>query len=226
MTSRFVRVAALLVVGWFASSTWSVRAADLSEEEKNEGFVSIFDGESLNHWIGDTSGYTVEEGAIVCIPEKGGNLFTENEYDNFVLRFEFKLEPGANSGLGVRAPTDQGDVAYSGMELQILDDGHETYKDIRPYQAHGSVYGIVPAKRGHLKPTGEWNEQEVICDGRQIKVTLNGHVIVDANLDEATKNGTIDGQQHPGAAREKGHLGFLGHGARVEFRNLRVKELK
>ncbi|MGE0760342.1 MAG: DUF1080 domain-containing protein, partial [Pirellulaceae bacterium] len=110
MFSRFVRVAAVLVAGLIASSACSVRAADLSDEEKSEGFVSIFDGESLDHWIGDTDGYTVEDGAIVCIKEKGGNLFTENEYDNFVLRFEFKLEPGANSGLGVRAPTDQGDV--------------------------------------------------------------------------------------------------------------------
>jgi hypothetical protein len=168
----------------------------------------------------------VEDGALVCIPEKGGNLFTDAEYANFVLRFEFKMEPGANNGLGIRAPTDQGDVAYSGMELQILDDGHETYKDIRPYQAHGSVYGVVPAKRGHLKPAGEWNEQEVTCDGRKIKVVLNGHTIVDADLDEASKNGTIDGNDHPGVKRDKGHIGFLGHGHRVEFRNLRVKELK
>lgn len=226
MSSPFARFAALLAALLIVVTSWNLRAAEPSEEEKTEGFVSLFNGESLDGWIGDTDGYTVEDGAIVCIKEKGGNLFTENDYANFVLRFDFKLEPGANNGLGIRAPTDQGDVAYSGMELQILDDGHEQYKDIRPYQAHGSVYGIVPAKRGHLKPTGEWNEQEVICDGRQIKVTLNGHVIVDANLDEATKDGTMDGQKHPGVERETGHIGFLGHGARVEFKNLRVKELK
>lgn len=226
MSSRFARVAALLVAPLIVVAAWTARAADLSEEEKEAGFESLFNGESLDGWIGDTDGYTVEDGAIVCIKEKGGNLFTEREYGDFVLRFEFKLEPGANNGLGIRAPTDQGDVAYSGMELQILDDGHESYKEIRPYQAHGSVYGIVPAKRGHLKPTGEWNEQEVICDGRKIKVTLNGHVIVDADLDEATKNGTMDGKKHPGLERESGHIGFLGHGARVEFKNLRVKQLK
>jgi hypothetical protein len=123
-----------------------------SEEEKSEGFVSLFDGKSLDGWIGDTEGYAVENGAIVCIPDRGGNVFTKGEYADFVLRFEFKMEPGANNGLGIRAPTDQGDVAYTGMELQILDDGHETYKDIRDYQAHGSVYGIVAAKRGFLKP--------------------------------------------------------------------------
>jgi hypothetical protein len=197
-----------------------------SEEEKAEGFVSLFNGESLDGWIGDTEGYAVENGAIVCIPDRGGNVFTKGEYADFVLRFEFKMEPGANSGLGIRAPTDQGDVAYTGMELQILDDGHETYKDIRPYQAHGSVYGIVAAKRGHLKPAGEWNEQEVTCVGRKVMVVLNGETIVDADLDEATKDGTLDHQEHPGLKRTTGHIGFLGHGARVEFRNLRVKEVE
>lgn len=197
-----------------------------SEEEKGEGFVSLFNGESLDGWIGDTEGYAVENGAIVCIPDRGGNVFTKGEYADFVLRFEFKMEPGANNGLGIRAPTDQGDVAYTGMELQILDDGHETYKDIRDYQAHGSVYGIVAAKRGHLKPAGEWNEQEVSCVGRKIKIVLNGETIVDADLDEATKDGTLDHRDHPGVKRTTGHIGFLGHGARVEFRNLRVKEVK
>lgn len=226
MFSRITLFALALAALTISISALNTRAAELSKEEQADGFVSIFNGESLDGWIGDTEGYKVENGALVCIKEKGGNVFTENEYPNFVLRFDFKLEPAANNGLGIRAPTDQGDVAYSGMELQILDDGHEEYKDIRPYQAHGSVYGIVPAKRGHLKPTGEWNEQEVVCDGRHIKVTLNGHVIVDADLDEATKNGTMDGQKHPGVERETGHIGFLGHGARVEFKNLRVKELK
>jgi hypothetical protein len=226
MTSLFARLSAATAALLLLFVSADLRAAELSDEEKEDGFASIFNGESLEGWVGDTDGYTVEDGSLVCIKEKGGNVFTEKEYANFVLRFEFKLEPGANNGLGIRAPTDQGDVAYSGMELQILDDGHEIYKGIEPYQAHGSVYGIVPAKRGHLKPTGEWNEQEVVCDGRKIKVTLNGEVIVDADLDEASKNGTIDGKDHPGVKRESGHIGFLGHGARLEFKNLRVKELK
>ncbi len=204
---------------------WAV-AESPSDAETSEGFVSLFDGKSFDGWVGDTEGYAVEESALVCIPDRGGNVFTKGEYADFVLRFEFKMEPGANNGLGIRAPTDQGDVAYTGMELQILDDGHENYKDIRPYQSHGSVYGIVAAKRGQLKPAGEWNEQEVTCVGRKIKVVLNGEAIVDADLDEATKDGTLDGRDHPGVKRTSGHIGFLGHGARVEFRNLRVKEVK
>ena len=111
------------------------------------------------------------------------------------------------------------------MEIQILDDGHEQYKGIQPYQAHGSVYGIAPAKRGHLKPVGEWNSEEVICRGRQVTVNLNGTKIVDVNLDEASTPATIDKREHPGLKRTSGHLGFCGHGARVEFANLRVKRL-
>lgn len=192
--------------------------------EKEEGFVSLFDGKSLDGWVGSTGGYAVEEGAIVCIPGKGGNLFTEKEYGDFILRFEFKLTPGANNGLGIRAPL-KGNAAYVGMELQVLDNTADKYKNLKPYQYHGSIYGVVPAKRGHLKPVGEWNKQEVICQGKQVKVILNGETIVDADIEKASTPKTLDGRDHPGLKRTKGHIGFLGHGSRVEFRKLRIKEL-
>ena len=191
---------------------------------EEEGFTLLFNGRDLSGWVGDTEGYDVEDGVLFCIPEKGGNLFTEGEYGDFVLRFEFRLTPGANNGLGIRAPMG-GDVAYAGMELQILDDTAERYATLQPYQYHGSIYGIVPAERGHLKPVGEWNRQEVTCDGRHVKVVLNGATIVDADLDEAAEGGTMDHKEHPGLKRENGHIGFLGHGARVEFRDIAIKPL-
>lgn len=197
-------------------------AADPSDDE--EGFVCLFDGESLAGWIGAVEGYAVEDGAIVCVPEKGGNLYTEHEYADFVLRFEFKLTPGANNGLGLRAPLE-GDAAYVGMELQILDDTAEQYANLKPYQYHGSIYGVVPCERGHQLPIGEWNAQEVTCHGRRVTVVLNGHTIVDADIDEASTPKTIDGNDHPGLKRTSGHIGFLGHGSRVEFRNIRLKDL-
>ena len=200
----------------------ALRAAD---EKGEEGFVALFDGKSLAGWTGGKDSYKIEDGRLISLPEGRENIYTEKEYGNFVLRFEFKLEPGANNGVGLRAPLG-GDAAYLGMESQILDDGHEMYKDIKPYQAHGSIYGIIPAKRGHLKPIGEWNEEEITLDGRHVTVKLNGHVIVDGDLDEASKNGTIDGNKHPGLNRDKGHIGFLGHGAHIEFRKIRLKELK
>jgi len=198
----------------------------LTGQEKKDGFVVLFDGITLDNWIGDKETYVVEDGNIVVRPERGsgGNLFTSDEYSNFILRFEFQLTPGANNGLGIRAPLT-GDAAYVGMELQIIDNTAEIYSKLQAYQYHGSVYGVIPAKKGFLKPLGEWNEQEVIVDGTAIRVILNGTVIVDGDISEAIKHGTMDNHDHPGLKRKSGHIGFLGHGSVVKFRNIRLKEL-
>jgi len=190
------------------------------------GFVSIFNGKDLSGWTirGQYGpGYIVENGKIVCPSDGGGNLFTEKEYSNFILHFEFKLEEGSNNGIGIRAPYE-GDAAYTGMEIQILDHDAPVYRGkLRPAQYHGSIYDVVAAKTGYLKPTGEWNYEEIIADHRHIKVTLNDTVIVDANLDDVTDPAVL--KKHPGLARTTGHIGLLGHHSRVEFRNMRVKEL-
>ena len=158
----------------------------------------------------------------------GGNLYTKDEYANFVYRFDFQLTPGANNGVGIRTPME-GDAAYVGMEIQVLDCEHPIYKNITKLQHHGSVYGIIPAKDDHpkaFKPAGEWNTEEIYADGDYIRVTVNGVVITEGNIREAVKNGTPDGHEHPGLFNKKGHIGFLGHGSPVKFRNIRIKELK
>ena len=190
-------------------------------------FTPLFNGKNLDGWVGNKQSYKVEKGTIVVDPKgggSGGNLYTEKEYSNFLLRFEFQLTPGANNGLGIHAPLE-GDAAYLGKELQILDNTAEKYAKLKPYQYHGSVYGIIPAKRGYLKPVGEWNKQEVQVEGSTIKVILNGTTIVDGDYLEASKNGTMDGKDHPGLQKTKGHIGFLGHGDVLRFRNIRIKEL-
>lgn len=197
----------------------------IRELPKKGEFRSLFNGRDLAGWIGDTKGYLVEDGVIVCKP--GGNLYTEEQFDNFHFKFDFKLTPGANNGLGIRTPSS-GDAAYSGMELQILDNTADMYKNLQPYQYHGSIYGVVPAKRGFLKPVGEWNHQEVIANGRQITVILNGETIVDADIDKASEKDTADhrGRKgHPGLARKGGHIGFLGHGSVVYFKNMEISGL-
>jgi hypothetical protein len=199
-------------------------AIERSATEADEGFVALFNGEDLAGWVGATDGYFVDGDAIVSDPATGGNLYTESEFADFVLRFEFRLTPGANNGLGIRAPLE-GDAAYVGMELQVLDDGALVYANLQPYQYHGSVYGVAAAERGHQRPVGQWNEQEVVAHGRHIQVTLNGAVIVDVDLDEASTPATVDGREHPGLARASGHIGFLGHGHRVEYRSIRIREL-
>jgi len=201
-------------------------AVTISEEEQKQGFISLFDGTTIEQWTGNTSGYLVKEGSLMVNPEEGsgGNLYTKEEYDNFIYRFEFQLTPGSNNGIGVHAPLE-GDAAYVGMEIQVLDSEHPMYAKLQPYQYHGSVYGVIPAKRGYLKPTGEWNEEEIMVNGSKIKVTLNGTVIVDGDYAAASINGTMDHNQHPGLARTTGHLGFLGHGDVVRFKNMRVKKI-
>jgi hypothetical protein len=200
--------------------------SSLSEEEKQQGFDMLFDGSNLNNWIGNKTGYLVDNGTMVVNPAggSGGNLYTAKEYGDFEYRFEFQLTPGANNGLGIRTPTE-GDAAYVGMELQILDNEADIYKNLQAYQYHGSVYGVIPARRGFLKPTGEWNEEVVMAKGSKIKVVLNGQVIMEGDIKEASKNGTADHREHPGLHNPKGHIGFLGHGSVVRFRNIRVKAM-
>ncbi|MFN3997570.1 DUF1080 domain-containing protein [Algoriphagus sp.] len=195
-------------------------------QEADQGFTPLFNGKNLDGWVGNKTSYQVKEGIIVIEPNGGGggNLFTEKEYGNFILRFEFQLTPGANNGLGIHAPLE-GDAAYVGKEIQILDSEASKYAKLEPYQFHGSVYGVMPAKRGFLKPVGEWNQQEVIVQHPKIKVILNGETILEGDYAEASRNGTLDGKDHPGLKRSSGHIGFLGHGDVVRFRNINIKEL-
>lgn len=198
-------------------------ATHAADEEK--GFVALFDGKTLDGWQVVNKrgpGYVVEDGVLVCPKEGGGNLFTNHEYDNFILRFEYWLEPGGNNGVGLRAPL-AGDAAYSGMESQILDDDAPQYANLLPGQYHGSIYKVLPAKRGAPKKAGEWNTEEIVCDGRHIKVTVNDKLIVDGNLDDVTDPAIL--KEHPGMQRKTGHVGFLGHGSLVKFRNIRIKPL-
>lgn len=196
------------------------------KQTSEKGFKELFNGKNLDGWVGNKTSYKVEDGLIVIDPQGtgGGNLFTEKEYGDFILRLEFQLTPGANNGLGIHAPLE-GDAAYVGKELQILDNEAEKYSKLEVYQYHGSVYGVIPAKRGFLKPTGEWNQQEVIVQHPKIKVILNGTTIMEGDYLEASKNGTLDKKDHPGLQRSSGHIGFLGHGDVVRFKNIRIKEL-
>lgn len=210
--------AALLAVGVLLSAQ--------TAPNDETGFVPLFNGTTLDGWRlvnGKGPGYIVRDGAIVCPKDGGGNLFTEKEYANFVLRFEFRTEPGGNSGIGIRAPYE-GTASVEGMEIQILDDGHEMYRGkIKSEQHHGSVYDMIPARTGFLKPAGEWNSEEILADGRRIRVTLNGVVILDASLDMIREPAVL--AKHPGVTRASGHIGLLGHDSLVEFRRLRVKTL-
>jgi hypothetical protein len=199
-----------------------VKKDGIAADEAKQGFVSLFDGKTLKGWQGAVKGYTIKDGTMICEP--GGDLYTAKEYANFSLRFEFKLPPAGNNGVSIRTPLNSKlPSAYSGMEIQILDDGHPNYKDLHDYQVHGSIYGVVPAKRGFLKPVGQWNQEEITANGSRIKVTVNGTVVLDADIAKIDK--TPDKQEHPGLHNAKGYIGWAGHGDPVVFRNVRIKEL-
>ena len=190
------------------------------------GFTPLFDGKTLKGWqlvAPHGRGYVVEDGAIVCPADGGGNLLTDREYGDFILRLEYKLSPGGNNGIGIRTPLT-GDAAYAGMEIQVLDDQHAQYKGkIKPEQHTASIYDVFPARTGFQKPAGEWHEEEIHVEGRRVKITLNGVVTIDANLDNVREDAVL--KKHPGLLRTRGYLGFLGHNTRVEFRNIRVRPL-
>lgn len=193
----------------------------------DRGFTQLYDGKTLTGWTlvgGHGPGYVSQpDGVLLCPADGGGNLYTEREYSDFILRFEFKLSKGGNNGIGLRAPLE-GDAAYVGMECQVLDDSAPEYANLEPGQYHGSIYKVAPAKRGALKPVGEWNVEEIKAVGRHIEVTLNGKKIVDADLNGVTDPAVL--AQHPGMLRERGHIGFLGHGSEVAFRNIRIRDLE
>ena len=199
-----------------------------------DDFVSIFNGKDFTGWVYGKSGkaggenkagkgYQIKEGGILYSTKAdGGNLYTEKEYADFVFRFEFRLTENANNGIGIRAPLT-GDSAYAGMEIQVLDDTGSAYTKLRPQQYHGSVYDVLAAKRGSQKPVGQWNTEEIAVHGTKIKVTVNDQVILEEDLSSVKDPAVL--KKHPGLQNKIGHIGFLGHGAEVEFRNLRIKEL-
>lgn len=200
---------AVCVFACLVMSSWSGAA------EPDAGFTPIFNGRDLAGWkTAGTEGYKVEDGKLIAYR---GTLNTEKHYDNFILRFEFRLPPGGNNGIGVR----------DAMEIQILDDTAPKHAHIKLWQHHGSIYGVVPAKQGSCKPVGQWNEEEILADGNHIRVTVNGQVVVDADLKEAMQAGPADGKpkKHANIFSQSGPIGLRGHNSRVEFRNLRVKEL-
>jgi len=197
----------------------------LASRGEDAGFSSVFNGRDFTGWAGPIDNYRIVDGAIVCLPNKGGTIHTREEYSDFVVRLEFKLPPGGNNGLAVRYP-GSGDTAYVGMtELQVLDDNFEQVKSrkLDPRQVHGSAYGMLAAAPGYQHPAGEWNFQEVTVRGSTIRVELNGTVILHGDLSKVTE--TMENKLHPGKDRTSGYFGFAGHNDPVAFRAIRIKRL-
>lgn len=195
----------------------------LRGDDNAQGFTSVFNGTNLDGWSGDVESYEVVDGAIVCREGKGGVLFTDEVYGDFVARLEFLLPPAGNNGLAIRYP-GKGRAAYDGMtELQVIDNDDAKYRKLDPRQYHGSAYGMAAAHRGYLRPTGQWNYQEVTVQGSTIRVELNGTVILETDLSKINEfKGDL---KHPGKDLKQGHFGFAGHKDPVRFRKIAIKRL-
>jgi len=187
-----------------------------------EGFTPLFNGKDLTGWkaTGKMDVWGAENGVIFVSGGGGGWLLTEKEYGDYELRLEYKLPKMGNSGVALRTPL-QGDPAYVGMEIQLIDDVN--WKGLQTWQQTGSIYNVVPAKQIKNKEIGEWNVMRIVAKGRHIRVENNGAALVDADLADYEKE---HAKRHPGILREKGHIGFQSYNFRVEFRNINIKELK
>jgi hypothetical protein len=197
----------------------------LASHGEDPEFKSLFNGKDFTGWAGPVENYEVVDGAIRCKAGKGGWPYYNEEFTDFKARLEIKLPPGGNNGLSIRYP-GKGDTAYVGMcELQVLDDDAKQYEKLDPKQYFGSIYGVVAAHRGYLRPVGEWNFEEVTVLGTTIKVELNGTVIVDADVSKVDPATYMHGSKHPGLTNKSGFFGFAGHNDPVAFRAIRLKNL-
>jgi hypothetical protein len=212
---------------WMMVVVVALGGAGCHESPTAGGYQSLFDGQTLNGWqeMHKTKGppYYVKDGVIISPPNAGNDLVTDAEFSNFILRLEFKLTPAANNGIGIRVPMETNDLTYAGNEVQILDDTAPEYAHLEPGQYCGSLYKIFAAKRGALKPVGEWNDYEITADGTRVKVVLNGETIVDGDMSTVKDPEIL--RIHYGMLRPRGHIALLGHWSQVEFRNLRIREL-
>jgi hypothetical protein len=217
----------LLVLGLCVLLQPTLRADSKDTKDVPEGFTSLFNGKDLTGWksTGKMEVWGVDNGLLYVKGGGGGWLLSDQEYGDYELRLEFKLPKAGNSGVATRAPF-KGDPAYSGIEIQLLDDAW--YKDknnykagIKDVQLTGAIYGVVPPSKDATKPAGEWNTMRIVAKGRHLTIELNGVKTIDADLDKYKEHE----KAHPGLLREKGHVGFQSHDGRVEFRHIYIKTL-
>jgi hypothetical protein len=186
------------------------------------GYKSLFNGKDLTGWEGAGGDaaqcWTVQDGAIVGLEQKGPWLRSLKQYGDFDLRLQYKVKPGGNSGVYVRVPENGNHHGKdAGVEIQLLDDYAERYAKLKPYQYTGSVYAVAPSTQHVGRPAGQWNDLEIEAKGHSYRVTHNGVVIVEADL-----------ETFPQLEERllKGYLGFQNHGGGVWLRNIRLREGK
>lgn len=195
----------------------------IREIPRGEGWRPLFNGKDLTGWEqvgGSAQTWKAEDGILYTDAGDGGWLSTTEEFGDFELELEYRVPPEGNSGVFVRAPRE-GNPAYTGFEVQILDDYADKYADLKPWQFTGALYALeAPARRVTL-PAGTWQKLQIRCEGPKVKVALNGFPIIDADLTVHADKAS----DHPGVARTSGYIGLQNHGSRLDYRNIRIREL-
>jgi hypothetical protein len=242
-------VMALVVLTVLGMATCYVQKTNLpSKEAKEQGFVSLFNGTDLTGWVvmGKKEQWVAENGLLKCLGGPGGWLRSEKEYTDFELRLEFRNTPKTNSGVFLRA-TENGNPAFTGMEIQIMDDAGNP----KPGKGStGAVYAAVAPAVVATKPPGEWNFYDIALNGTQLKVVLNDQELYNVDLsdpklnEEVAKSAEAEFKARVAKAEkeskkppqgpeykpftERAKTGFIGlqnHGHEIEFRNIRIKVL-
>jgi len=211
----------VLLLGLALSATLAL-STGLGADEP--GFVPLYDGRSLAGWtpIGSKPGnWRVEAGLLVTRGDGKGWLSFNRAFGDFTLRLEYRTGRGGNSGVLIRAP-HRGDPSFAGMEVQILDDAAPAYRSLQPAQYAGSVYGVLPARRGHARPAGEWNSLKIRAVGTRITVELNGAEVVDGEASAHPE--ALD--RHPGLSQRTGFIGLQSHSEPIQFRGIAIRELR
>ena len=199
---------------------------ELTDHEKKDGWILLFDGKSPEGWMNLKPG-NVQDGAIN--PFKSGNYVTyaKDRYADFVLAVDFKVSPKCNSGIFIRTGNAK-DPVQTGIEIQVLDSAGNA----KPGKHDcGAIYDLVAPAKNPMKPAGEWNHIEITCNKNKISVALNGEAVADMDLDQWTEAG-----KGPDGAKNKftkalkdfpreGLLGFQDHGQPAWFKNVKVKKL-
>jgi len=205
----------------------------LTEAERNNGWLLLFDGKTLDGWMTSEAKPSKRPVADGCInPHRCGHymMVHTQQWSNFVLSLDFKISPGCNSGIFVRTasltPRPGKDVGYNGIEVQILDTTNADYYDT------GAIYDLSKPTKNAMKPAGQWNHAEVACDGSLIDVVLNGEKVNHIDLDQFTEpNKRPDGTSHKFDIAYKNHprTGYIGlqdHGSDCWFKNIKLRPLK
>lgn len=186
------------------------------------GYESLFNGKDLTGWEGAgqeaSACWQVEDGLLMCTGKKGPWLRSKEQYGDFNLRLEYKIKAAGNSGVYVRVPENGNHHGKdAGVEIQVLDDFSPKYKNLKDYQFTGSVYAVAPAKEHVGREVGEWNSLEIDCTGNRYRITHNGVLIVDADV-----------EKYPALAErlKSGYLGLQNHSEEVWYRNIRISPKK